>query len=316
MNTDGEKFWNCGRVRFSRARPLVMGVVNVTPDSFSDGGCFLNADAAVSHGMRLAEAGADLVDVGGESTRPGASPVSADAEKRRVLPAVEKLSARGVAVSADTMKPSVMRAALESGAVAINDVNAFRARGAVSVVAESDCGVVATHMSGTPRTMQDAPRYDDVVSEVRGFLLRRAKVLESAGVSRDRICLDPGIGFGKTLSHNLSLLRNVRELGRDSGKGSGRDSDSVRDSGKGSGRDSGSDRDSGKGSGFDYPILIGASRKSILGLLTGRKSPTDRDAAGSALAALLFANGAWGIRTHDPSGVRDALAVASALADD
>ena len=309
MKTDGEKFWNCGRVRFSRARPLVMGVVNVTPDSFSDGGCFLNSDAAVSHGMRLTEAGADLVDVGGESTRPGASPVSADAEKRRVLPAVEKLSARGVPVSADTMKPSVMRAALESGAVAINDVNAFRARGAVSVVAESDCGVVAMHMSGTPRTMQDAPRYGDVVSEVRGFLLRRAKVLESAGVSRDRICLDPGIGFGKTLSHNLSLLRNVRELGQDSGKGSGRDS------GKGLVRGSGSDRDSGKGSGFDYPILIGASRKSVLGLLTGRKSPTDRDAAGSALAALLFANGAWGIRTHDPSGVRDAIAVASALAD-
>ena len=310
MNTDGEKIWNCGRVRFSRARPLVMGVVNVTPDSFSDGGCFLKTDAAVSHGMRLMESGADIVDVGGESTRPGASPVSAEAEKRRVLPAVEKLSARGVPVSADTMKPSVMRAALESGAVAINDVNAFRARGAVSVVAESDCGIIATHMSGTPRTMQDAPRYGDVVSEVRGFLLRRAKVLESAGVSRDRICLDPGIGFGKTLSHNLSLLRNVRELGRDSGKGSGRDSDSVRDSGKGLVRGSGSDRDSG----FDYPILIGASRKSVLGLLTGRKSPTDRDAAGSALAALLFANGAWGIRTHDPSGVRDALAVASALA--
>ena len=257
-----------------------MGVVNATPDSFSDGGLHADAAAAVAHGVRLMEAGADLVDVGGESTRPGAAAVRAEAEKRRVLPVIEGLAARGIPVSADTMKPAVMRAALAHGACALNDVNAFRARGAVAAAAESesDCGVVAMHMRGTPRTMQRNPQYDDVVSEVANFLRGRAAALERAGIARERICLDPGIGFGKTVAHNLLLLRNLRRLG-------------------------------------DYPLLVGASRKSLLGSLTGRKNPSDRDIAGAALSALLFGAGAWGIRTHDPAGVRDAWALASAMAD-
>lgn len=257
-----------------------MGVLNVTPDSFSDGGMHSDLEAAFSHGMRLTDAGADIVDVGGESTRPGAMAVRAEAERRRILPVIERLSARGVAVSADTMKAGVMSAALESGACAINDVNAFRARGAIEAVAGSDCGLAVMHMRGVPRTMQENPEYDDVVSEVADFLLKRARALEDAGVLRDRICVDPGIGFGKTTEHNLALLRNLKKAG-------------------------------GSGS---YPVLVGASRKSLLGHLTGRKNPRERDAAGAALAALLIGNGAWGIRAHDPAGARDALAVASALA--
>ena len=281
MAARGEKkTWRCGRFRFSLSRPLVMGVVNVTPDSFSDGGAHADAESAVAHGLRLLESGADIVDVGGESTRPGALAVRAEAEKRRVLPVIERLAARGIAVSADTMKPAVMRAALAHGACALNDVNAFRARGAAAAAAESDCGVVVMHMRGTPRTMQRNPEYGDVVSEVADFLRGRAAALERAGVARGRICVDPGIGFGKTLSHNLELLRNLRRLAG------------------------------------GYPLLVGASRKSFLGRLTGRENPSERDAAGAALSALLFGAGAWGIRTHGPAGVRDAWAVASALADE
>ena len=254
-----------------------MGVLNVTPDSFSDGGAHAEAEAAYAHGMRLIDAGADIVDVGGESTRPGAAAVGAAAERKRILPVIERLSLQGVAVSADTMKPGVMRSALESGACAINDVNAFRARGAADAVAGSDCGLAVMHMLGTPRTMQENPEYGDVVSEVGDFLAARAGALERAGVLRERICVDPGIGFGKTAAHNVDLLRNLERLGG------------------------------------GYPVLVGASRKSLLGRLTGRKNPLERDAAGAALSALLVGRGAWGIRTHDPAGVRDALAVASAL---
>ena len=254
-----------------------MGVLNVTPDSFSDGGAHAEGDAAYSHGMRLVDAGADIVDVGGESTRPGAAAVGAAAERKRILPVIERLSLQGVAVSADTMKAGVMRSALESGACAINDVNAFRGRGAADAVAGSDCGLAVMHMSGTPRTMQENPEYGDVVSEVGDFLAARAAALERAGVLRERICVDPGIGFGKTAAHNMDLLRNLERLGG------------------------------------GYPVLVGASRKSLLGGLTGRKNPLERDAAGAALSALLIGRGAWGIRTHDPAGVRDALAVASAL---
>ena len=273
-----ESFWRCGRFRFPLSRPLVMGVVNATPDSFSDGGMLADADAAYSHGMRLLDAGADMVDVGGESTRPGAAAAAAAAEKRRILPVIEKLAAQGAPVSADTMKAAVMRAALQCGAAAINDVNGFRGRGAVAAVAESDCGLVVMHMRGVPRTMQENPQYNDVVAEVRDFLLSRVAALEKAGVARERICLDPGIGFGKTPAHNLQLLRGLRETGG------------------------------------GFPILVGASRKSLLGFLTGRKNPRERDAAGAALAALLFGRGAWGFRAHEPAGVRDALAVAAALA--
>ena len=273
-----EQFWRCGRFCFPLSRPLVMGVVNVTPDSFSDGGALADADAAYSHGMRLLDAGADIVDVGGESTRPGAAAVTATTEKNRVLPVIEKLTAQGAPVSADSMKSAVMRAALRRGAAAINDVNGFRARGAVAAVAGSDCGLIVMHMRGVPRTMQEKPQYDDVVVEVRDFLLSRVAVLEKAGVARARICLDPGVGFGKTPAHNLQLLRSLREVG------------------------------------CGFPVLVGASRKSLLGFLTGRKNPRERDAAGAALAALLLGRGAWGFRAHEPGGVRDALAVAAALA--
>ena len=287
--SEAERFWSCGRFRFSLSRPLVMGVLNVTPDSFSDGGAHADADSAVAHGARLYESGADIVDVGGESTRPGAGAVSAEEEKRRILPVIAALAAKDIPVSADTMKPAVMTAALENGAAVINDVNGFRARGTVEAAAESDCGVVVMHMRGTPRTMQKNPEYDDVVSEVGEFLAERIRVLENAGVDRGRICADPGIGFGKTAAHNLSLLRNLNKLG------DGRD-----------GRD-------GWG---ECPVLVGVSRKSLLGALTGRENPQERDAAGAALTALLFAKGAWGIRTHDPAGVRDAIAVAIAMAGD
>lgn len=278
---EAERFWSCGRFRFSLARPLVMGVLNVTPDSFSDGGAHSDADSAVAHGVRLYESGADIVDVGGESTRPGAGAVSAEEEKRRILPVIAALAAKDIPVSADTMKPAVMTAALENGAAVINDVNGFRAQGAVEAAAKSDCGVVVMHMRGTPRTMQKNPEYDDVVSEVGEFLAERIRVLENAGVDRGRICADPGIGFGKTAAHNLSLLRNLDGLG--------------------------------VGGGRKCPVLVGVSRKSLLGGLTGRENPRERDAAGAALTALLFARGAWGVRTHDPAGARDAIAVAAAI---
>ena len=284
-----EKFWHCGQFRFSLSRPLVMGVLNVTPDSFSDGGDFADAKTAVAHGLWMAENGADIVDVGGESTRPGAQPVSAEEEKRRILPVIEKLAAQGLAVSADTMKPPVMRAALEHGAAALNDVKGFRAEDAVKVAGEckTGCGLVVMHMRGEPKTMQVNPYYERVVSQVKFFLRERAEALEAAGVAPERICVDPGIGFGKTTAHNLALLSNFRRLTGWLWTG-----------------------------GRAYPMMLGASRKSLLGELTGRQDPKTRDTAGAVLAALMVVlRHAWGIRTHDPAGVRDALTLAIALRD-
>jgi dihydropteroate synthase len=261
----------CGRFELSLERPLVMGVVNVTPDSFSDGGKYLDPQAAISHARRLIDEGVDLVDVGGESTRPGAAPVSETEELRRILPVVEAL--REFPVSVDTRRPKVMRAALVAGASMINDIEALRAPGALDAVARSDCAVCLMHMQGTPQTMQQDPGYGDVVSEVRDFLAGRIAACEAAGIARSRIVADPGFGFGKTAEHNLTLLKHLPEFAS-----------------------------------LGVPILAGWSRKSSLGRITGRD--TGERLAGSLAAALLaLLGGAKILRVHDVQETRDAVLV-------
>lgn len=251
-----------------------MGILNVTEDSFSDGGRFLDHARAIDHGMRLfRDEGAAMVDVGGESTRPGAAAVPAGEEMQRVLPVVEGLVRAGVAVSVDTMKPEVMRAAIAAGASAINDVNAFRAPGAIEAVAGESVGLVAMHMQGTPATMQREPRYDDVVAEVAAFLHERARALEAAGVARDRIVLDPGFGFGKTLEHNRTLFRGLPRIAA-----------------------------------LGYRVLAGVSRKRMIGELTGREV-AERTAGSVAAALLAVQNGASLVRVHDVRETVDALKV-------
>jgi dihydropteroate synthase len=255
----------------------VVGIVNVTPDSFSDGGQFLDPDRAISHALRLRDDGADLVDVGGESTRPGAGAVAPEDELARVIPVVDALARAGVAVSVDTMKPQVMRAAIDAGAAMVNDVNAFRAPGAIDAVARSRVGVCAMHMKGTPRDMQADPRYADVVAEVAAYLRERTAALEAAGVAADRIVIDPGFGFGKTMAHNLALLRALPALAS-----------------------------------LGFPVLAGLSRKRTLGEITGR--PAGERAAASVAAALLAVqNGARLVRVHDVRETVDAIKVWTAL---
>jgi dihydropteroate synthase len=254
-----------------------MGIVNVTPDSFSDGGRLGNAQAAIRHALKLQEAGADILDVGGESTRPGAAPVPADEEIRRVLPVIEVLAGRGCVVSVDTMKPDVMRAALDAGAAMVNDVMALRAPGALDVVAASDAGVCLMHMQGEPQRMQQAPSYTDVLEDVKQFLQDRAAACEAAGIGRERLVIDPGFGFGKTLEHNLSLLKHLDRL-----------------------------------AGLGLPVLAGLSRKSMLGTLTGR-SVDEREFAGIAAHLAALARGARLVRVHNVAAMRDALAVWNAV---
>ena len=260
--------------------PRVMGIVNVTPDSFSDGGAHFDADAAIAHGLKLAEEGADLLDIGGESTRPGAQEISVEEELRRVIPVIERL-ARDTAlpISIDTSKPEVMRAAVEAGAGMINDVFALRRDGALDAAAALGVPVVLMHMRGEPRTMQDAPDYDDVVGEVHRFLAERIFAAEMAGVARRNIVVDPGFGFGKTTAHNLQLLAQLRrftELG--------------------------------------VPVLAGMSRKKSIGELTGRDDPRAR-VFGSVAAHLIAAqNGAMLLRVHDVAATVDALKVWNAVA--
>ena len=250
-----------------------MGIVNVTADSFSDGGRYLDPGRAIEHGLRLRDEGADLVDVGGESTRPGAQPVPVDVELARVVPVVEALAREGVAVSVDTLKPEVMRAALAAGCAVVNDVNGFQAPGAVEAVARENAGVVVMHMQGTPRTMQVAPRYDDVVGEVAAFLAARARALEAAGVAAGRIAIDPGFGFGKTLEHNQALFRALPRLAS-----------------------------------LGWAVLVGVSRKRMIGDLTGRA--LEARGAGSVAAALLAVqNGAAVVRVHDVRETVDAINV-------
>ncbi|HVF75361.1 MAG TPA: dihydropteroate synthase [Acidimicrobiales bacterium] len=237
--------------------PLVMGVLNVTPDSFSDGGRYLDSEAAVRHGLALVADGADVVDVGGESTRPGAEPVAEDEELRRVVPVVEALAPH-VRVSIDTRKPAVAEAAVQAGATLVNDVSASLHR----VAAEGGVGWVAMHMKGDPRTMQDAPQYDDVVAEVRDFLLAKASEAREAGV--EEVWVDPGIGFGKTSDHNLSLLRHLRRL-----------------------------------TAGEFPVVIGTSRKAFLGRLAGGAEVDDRLEGSIATAVHAMLNGAGMVRVHD-----------------
>jgi dihydropteroate synthase len=254
-----------------------MGVLNLTPDSFSDGGRFVDRDAALAHARSMLADGADILDIGGESTRPGAAPTDEAAEIARVVPVIEALraecDARGVPLSVDTRKPAVMRAAIAAGATLVNDVAALAAPGALEAVAASDAAVCLMHMRGEPVTMQKAPHYDDVVSEVKAFLGERAALCERAGIAADRIVLDPGFGFGKTVGHNLALLRRLGEIVA-----------------------------------LGYPVAIGASRKSTIGALTGREVG-ERTAGSLAAALAAVAHGAAIVRVHDVRETVDALKV-------
>ena len=257
-----------------------MGVVNVTPDSFSDGGRFLDTEAAVSHARRLVQDGADLLDIGGESTRPGAAPVSEKEELQRVLPVLEKLASIATPVSIDTRRPGVMKAVLAAGASMINDIQALAEPYALEAVAGTGCAVCLMHMKGTPATMQREPRYEDVVAEVKTFLKDAVRKARFAGIGRDRIVVDPGFGFGKTASHNLQLLRRLSEFAD-----------------------------------LDATLMAGLSRKSTLGKLTGR--PVEERLAGSlAMALLALQGGATILRVHDVKETRDVIAVWQAFQND
>ena len=254
-----------------------MGVVNVTPDSFSDGGRYFEPATAVARAKELVEEGADMLDVGGESSRPGAAPVSVEEELARVLPVLDALRDATLPVSIDTVKPEVMRVVLDRGASMINDINALRAPGAAEIVAASDAAVCLMHMQGEPRTMQQDPQYEDVVAEVKAYLAERAAAAEAAGIGRDRIVLDPGFGFGKTVAHNLALLRGLPALAE-----------------------------------LGCPLLVGLSRKSTLGAITGRAAG-ERMPASVAAALLAAQRGVRIVRVHDVAATRDALAVLAAV---
>lgn len=256
----------------------VMGILNVTPDSFSDGGRYADPDSAVQRGLQLWDQGADLVDVGGESTRPGANPVEADEEQRRVEPVVARLSALGVRVSIDTGKASVAGAALEAGAVAVNDVTGLSDPHMAATVAESGSSLVVMHMPGDPRTMHLAASYADVVGEVRDHLVARASDAVATGVDPDRVCIDPGIGFGKTVDHNLELLARLGELAS-----------------------------------CGFPVMVGTSRKSFLGRLLDIPDPADRDLATAITVALAAERGAAVVRVHDVPAARQAAALVFAI---
>jgi dihydropteroate synthase len=267
----------CGRYRLSLDRPLVMGVLNITPDSFADGGVFLDLRDATDRVRQMLGEGADIVDIGGESTRPGAVPTPEGYELDRVIPLLENIrlacDARGVPISVDTRKPVVMRAAIAAGASMINDINALRAPGAIEALSESSAAVCLMHMQGEPATMQHSASYDDVVADVAAFLAERASACVAAGIDRHRIVLDPGFGFGKTVEHNLTLLRRLSEIAA-----------------------------------LGYPLLAGLSRKSTIGVLTGRD--VDDRMAGSVAAALAaIARGAAIVRVHDVRETADALKV-------
>ena len=266
--------------RLDLSRPFIMGVLNRTPDSFSDGGAYTDFDAALAHARTMLDEGADILDVGGESTRPGAAPVPLEEELRRVLPLVERLAGElGARVSVDTSKPEVMRAAVKAGAVMINDVYGLRQPGALDAAAASGAAVCLMHMLGEPRTMQKDPKYTDVTKEVKDFLLLRAEACVAAGITRERIVLDPGFGFGKSLEHNLTLLRHLPELAK-----------------------------------LGYPLLAGLSRKSMLGTLLGGKPVEERLHVSVAAAVIAAQNGAGILRVHDVAATVDAMKLVSAVA--
>ena len=275
----GARILLCGRHRLPLDRPLVMGVINITPDSFFEGSRVLDPKVAFAAAQRMIAEGADLIDVGAESTRPGAQPTSEAEELERLVPLVEKLAASNVPVSADTRKPAVMRAAIAAGAGMINDVSALRAPGALEVLAGASepVAVCLMHMQGEPATMQRSPAYGDVVADVKGFLAERARACESAGIARERIVLDPGFGFGKTVEHNLALLRALPEIAA-----------------------------------LGFPVLAGLSRKATIGAITGREVG-DRLAGSLAAALAAVARGAAIVRVHDVRETVDALKIWNAV---
>ncbi len=268
----------CGRFSFELNRPLIMGVVNITPDSFSDGGRYAQTDQAVAHALQLVQDGADILDIGGESTRPGAPPVPEDIEWQRIRPVLAALQTAGVALSVDTRKPGLMRLALDLGCDMINDVSGFNDPQAIAAVAQSDCACCVMHMQGNPLTMQATPDYRDVLSELSLYFYDRVTALTQAGVNQNRIVLDPGIGFGKTVQHNLRLLQHLRQLHD------------------------------------DLPFLVGVSRKSLIGHLTGRTVEARlAGSLGGALAA--WHAGAAVLRVHDVAQTKDAFAVFRAITE-
>ena len=271
------QFLHCGKFSLALSRPLIMGVVNVTPDSFSDGNCYLTVEQAVAHAASLIAEGADILDIGGESTRPGAAFVTLDEERRRVLPVLERLADCGVPVSVDTQKPELMSEAIAAGASMINDVNALTVPGALEAVADTPAAVCMMHKLGDPQTMQQAPHYGDVVREVRDYLVMRIDAAERAGIGRERLVIDPGFGFGKALEHNLALLRELAQIAA-----------------------------------LGVPMLAGLSRKSMLGKITGRE-PGERVFASIAAAVIAVENGARIVRAHDVAATHDALAVWAAV---
>jgi len=270
-------FLHCGNFQFDLSRPLVMGIVNVTPDSFSDGGQHFQRDAALAHAHQLIAEGADIIDIGGESTRPGAQPIGVQEELDRVLPIIEGLRGAPVPISIDTCKPQVMQAAIAADVQMVNDINALQDAAAMNAVATGNVAVCLMHKQGNPQTMQTQPQYQNVVAEVGEFLRERIAAAEAAGIRREHIVIDPGFGFGKTLAHNLDLLRRLdklRELG--------------------------------------VPVLAGLSRKSMLGALTGREAG-DRVAASVAAALIAVQNGASIVRVHDVRETVDALKIWNAV---
>lgn len=271
--------FHCGRFVLNAERPLIMGIVNLTDDSFSGDGLHGDIEAAIAQGRRFIEEGAHILDLGADSARPGAAPVPAQMEIDRLLPVIEALRDCGTALSIDTVKAEVMRHALNAGADMINDINALRAPGALELVAASKAGICLMHMQGDPATMQDAPHYADIVTEVAEFLAERVAAAEAVGITLDRIAVDPGFGFGKTLEHNIELLRRLEELVVPG-----------------------------------LPLLVGLSRKSMLGLISGRPA-SERVYAGIAAHVLAVLRGARIVRVHDVAATRDALAVLQAVED-
>lgn len=257
---------------------VVMGILNVTPDSFSDGGQYTRVDSALRHALQMEKDGAQIIDIGGESSRPGASAVSLDEELERIIPVIEKIrEATDVAVSIDTSKPEVMQAAIEAGASMVNDVNALHATGAVEVCADHQLPVCLMHKQGAPKTMQDNPHYDDVVDEIKQYLMKRAQFCIEAGIPKEKIIIDPGFGFGKNLKNNLSLLKEMKEF-----------------------------------CALDYPVLVGVSRKSMFGMLLGR-DVEDRLVASTAAAVIAYQKGARFFRVHDVAETCDALKLCEAV---
>jgi len=271
----------CGRYVLDLTRPRIMGIVNLTDDSFSGDGWQGQAEAAIAHGLRLADEGADMLDLGAESSRPGAAPVSAQQEIDRLLPVLQGLATCGVPLSVDTTKPEVMRMVLANGADMINDIHALCAPGALELLAESAAGVCLMHAQGIPQTMQQNPQYADVVRDVADFLAARVTAAAQAGIAPSRVCVDPGFGFGKTPAHNLRLLHHLDQIPPQLSM-------------------------------LKMPLLVGLSRKSVLGVVTGR-GPTQRVAAGIAAHVLAMVKGARILRVHDVAATRDAVAIYNAV---